>query len=804
MQKLGTTILLVYLYISCVSAYGQWDALHLQYPDKGFISTTQADNKDDALITGNGTIGAAVPGQIALDKILLSHERIYIPYFKPMQPPPIYKYLDEIRELTAANQGGEASKRIYDVGQDMGYPEGDIWWDDAYLPACYLAVGNDMEDVVNRTARSTDFETALTTVAWKSGQHVYHRKMFVSRKAGVAVMQIDSPTDSPLSFSLYHDHLESAPPTRTINEDEFRDERVGVMKAGVDEEFLTYKLRFNVPWETDLKGYDVVSRIIPTGGTVQESDGKLVVSDAKSILVITAIHPWFEEPDNSFNYLKQSLEEIPADFGLLLKEHAALHGEIYNRVDFTISKTTNRTSEELMNGSSLGNLQNELTQQLFHAARYGVVTSTGEFPPNLQGIWGSKWRAPWAGDFTHDGNVQAAIAAGLSGNHIEIMRSYLDYMFSLMDDFKSNAKELYDMRGIWVPSKSSTHGRVYHFRWFDNKSPYGFPGLYWMAAAAWTAQLYYDYWLYIGDKEYLQNKSLPFMLESAAFYEDYLYKQDGRLIVNPSYSPEINPSNMETCVVPNATMDVAAIKQLLRNLLSLHADGLLPVESDRILQWKEIIALLPEYQADENGEFKEWLWPTAANNPAHRHCSQLYPLYYEVDPDIASSEALLDACRKAIEARLDFRHQINGGSMSYGLSLLGIAAAHIGSTEQAYECVDMLANLYWTKSFASTHNPKRMMNMDISGGYPALIIEMLMYSKRDELELLPALPRQWPEGEITGLRAKGGFEVDIVWQNGILDSAEIRSLLGNPLTIKYAGKTYDTQPQKGELYVFVP
>jgi hypothetical protein len=179
-------------------------------------------------------------------------------------------------------------------------------------------------------------------------------------------------------------------------------------------------------------------------------------------------------------------------------------------------------------------------------------------------------------------------------------------------------------------------------------------------------------------------------------------------------------------------------------------------------------------------------------------------LYYELDPELDNSKILRVACTKAIEDRLDYRKKIKSGTMAFGVYFLGVSAAHLGNARQAYECLDLLASRYWTNSLASTHNPKKMMNMDISGGYPALIIEMLMYSRNDFIELLPALPTQWPSGKITGLRAKGGFEVDVYWENGILLKAEFRSLHGNPLKVRYNNKEYEFEIEKGKSYQWSP
>jgi alpha-L-fucosidase 2 len=790
-------------FISCTRFEGPWADLYLEHPDKGFVSTVPAERKDDNLITGNGTIGALVPGNVEQDRILFSHELLYCPVYKPMPAPPVWEYMEKYREWIYNIEGNRAVKDIWDVGQKMGYPD-PIWWTDSYIPSGYLVFDMPGTNASGGYARSTDWENGLTTVAWSDGKDIFHRKLFVSRASGTSVMQIESPTGALLDCNFWHEHLEIDTNSRQFWKDDlFFEENILSAETGIDGNILTFKMNFKKEWEGSLKEVNMLTRVIPAGGTIVENEGHLEVREAKTILLITMVQPDFERNGIPFSELYPKLNNSETEFKRLLSDHVAIHGEMFNRVEFMLDDEVagTQTSEELIAENPLGTVSNAMMQRLFYASRYGSISSSGEYPPNLKGLWGTKWKAGWSGDMTQDGNVQSAIAAGLSGNHFEIMRTYLDYMTGFINDFRKNANDLYNIDGIWVPSKTSNDGKVYHFSW---RGENGFPGLFWPAGAAWTSQFYYDYWLYTADEEFLRKQAIPFMDGSARFYEQYLSERDGKYEVNPSYSPEIAPLDISTSVLPNATMDIASIKQLLRNMLSLAEKGLIDPEQSRIDLWERIIANLPSYDVGADGGFKEWIWPGIENNNAHRHCSHFYPLFYELDPEIDTSEMLRTACTKAIEDRLDYRKEIKGGTMAYGLYFLGVSAAHLGNARQAYECLDMLASRYWTASLASTHNPNNMMNMDISGGYPSLVIEMLMYSRNEFIELLPALPAQWPSGKITGLRAKGGFEVDIYWKDGKLERAEFTSLLGNSLSIKHGEKKYDLNLSRGDTYTFTP
>jgi len=806
MKKLCIGYLLILTgIISCTRFEGPWAELYLEHPSKGFVSTVPAERKDDNLITGNGTIGALVPGDVEQDRILFSHELLYCPVYKPMPAPPVWEHLEKYREWVFSREGNKAVRHIWEIGQEMGYPF-TTWWTDSYIPAGYLVFDMPGTHASGGYARATDWESGLTTVAWSDVKDVFHRKLFVSRADGMSVMQIESPTGALLDCNFWHEHLENPQdPDNVSRENLFFEENIGLVETGIDGDKLLFRMNFKKEWEGSLKEVKMVTRVIPVKGRMTENEGRLEVREAKKILLITLIEPDFERTGIPFSELYDTLDEIKPDFSTMLSRHTAIHGEIFNRVDFNLDEkdTGYKTSEELIHENLLDQVTNVMMQKLFYAARYGAVSSTGQYPPNLKGIWATRWRAGWSGDMTQDGNVQSAIAAGLSGNHFEVMRTYLNYMTGFIDDFRKNAEDLYDIEGIWVPSKTSNNGRVYHYSWRKERNM-GFPGLFWVAGAAWTSQFYYDYWLYTKDRKFLEEQAIPFMDGSARFYEKYLFEHEGNYVVNPSYSPEIHPLNIETSVVPNATMDIASIKQLLRNMLSLAREGLIDPGEVRIDYWNDILEGLPEYDVGADGAFREWIWPGMENNNEHRHCSHMYPLYFEMDPEVDTSAYLREACTRAIEDRLDYRKEIKGGTMAYGLNLLGVAAAHLGNARQAYECLDMMAARYWTTSLASAHNPSHNLNMDISGGYPSLVIEMLMYSRNEFIELLPALPAQWSSGKITGLRAKGGFEVDIYWKDGKLERAEFTSLLGNSLSIKYGEKKYELNLSLGDTYALTP
>jgi alpha-L-fucosidase 2 len=479
----------------------------------------------------------------------------------------------------------------------------------------------------------------------------------------------------------------------------------------------------------------------------------IVVKGADEVLVFLSLDVLDDAEKSLLGDMRKRLAAMDADFDELLSRHAPIHGKIFNRtrLDLGGGEDHGLSSEALLQKSRLGNLNKALLEKEFDAARYAILSSSGKLPPTLQGVWTGTWIPPWQSDYTQNGNVPSAIASMLMANMPECMEAYLDYMESLLPHFRENARVLYGCRGIMVPSRTSSHGYNTHF----NEE---YIHLFWTPGAAWASHFFYDYYIYTGDKEFLRKRALPFMKESALFFEDFLYEgPDGKYVFNPSYSPENTPSNSNSQACINATMDIALVKELLTNLIAVCQE--LGTEEDGVRRWKKMLAKMPDYQINEDGTVAEWTTNKLVDNHRHRHISHLYALYDGPPDEIANDEKLREAFKKVIEKRMGPRRADGGGVMSFGLVQLGQAAASLGEADLAYEVVDMLANVYWRSNMVSTHNPDSIFNVDICGGMPAVIIKMLVYSERGKIVLLPALPKEWPSGVIEGVLCRGQVEI---------------------------------------------
>ena len=171
-------------------------------------------------------------------------------------------------------------------------------------------------------------------------------------------------------------------------------------ETGIDGNILTFKMNFKKEWEGSLKEVNMLTRVIPAGGTIVENEGHLEVREAKKILLVTMVQPDFKRNGIPFSELYPKLNNSETEFKRLLSDHVAIHGEMFNRVEFMLDDEVagTQTSEELIAENPLGTVSNAMMQRLFYASRYGSISSSGEYPPNLKGRWGTKWRAGWSGD----------------------------------------------------------------------------------------------------------------------------------------------------------------------------------------------------------------------------------------------------------------------------------------------------------------------------------------------------------------------------------------------------------------------
>ncbi len=755
----------IFLFVSIFAAKAQNIATD---PAKCVTGWLPAAKPDDAMLIGNGTMGAMVYGNPHNETIIVNHTDIWLPTTYPFKPVNQLKHLPNIRKLLLMGDGKQAAQIVVNQSLTEGYP-GQIW-NDPYVPAFNILLKTTAQNI-DKYKTVLDYQTGEAAVTWQQNGNSFERRQFISRADSVLVINITA--SKAFNFSVA---LQQLPYDWQMRQ--YIDENVKTVDINADTNNIFYTCQFVKQWEPNVIGYNGVAQIKFTDGEIQKQGNQLIVNNAKNVLLLVKVDGVFFGQQWKTQQLKHAIDNINGTYDGLLSAHKNVHTKIYNRVLLKLNGPVDDfklDGDVMVQQAKLRN-SNAFVEKQFNAARYNILSATGKHLPNLQGIWGFSWQPPWASDYTHNGNLPVAISSFLCSNMPELMQPFFNYHNARLHYYRQNAQALYGCRGIQLPSHTSSHGYNVHF----DKT---WSMTFWNTGAAWASHFYYDYYLYTNDIEFLKNQAYPFMKESALFFEDFLTEgSDGMLIFNPSYSPENNPANNPSQAVINATMDIAITKELLRNVIA--AGKIVGENKEQITKWGNMLKKMPAYQVDSTGAFREWLWPGYTENHYHRHISQLYGMYDIVDPEIAANPVLWAGVKKTVYERMKVRRNDNGGIMVFGLVQMAWVAANLGDADMVQEIINWLSSQYWSNSLATYHDPDGLFNMDLSGGFQTAVIRALVYTEPGFISVLPAKPQMWQSGSITGLKGRGQININsIQWQNNSA-SITLISAIKQKITLK--------------------
>jgi hypothetical protein len=743
---------------------------------RGIISETPSWSWETALTCGNGEHGALVLGRPLDEVIVVNRAGLFLPLHPPIPPPNQVAILPELRSHLAAGRFQVAADRLLAASSADGYG-GEKRWTDPFIPAGFLRLQHEDNGPCYDYLRGLDFLTAKATTTWSDRTGRYHREVFVSRADDVVVVRIKGPSGKvgvTLELAPHDARTQLAGPTTP--------DTVESVSSSASAGWIECAQTYSRQWPGSLRGCRTLGRVIVRGGRVNVINNTLQVSAADEVLVL--IRTEINRDAAQAPSTREDLAAISPDFDSLLARHRTAHQTLFERVSLKLGGTTDDhrlPTEKLFPKSRVGAMNPALMEKIFYACRHLSLCSSGKcFPPTLQGIWSGTWEPSWSGDYTQNGNLQCAVDGHLTSNLPEAMEGFFAYLESQLPDYRENARRLYGARGILIPSRTSSHGLLNHFCQI-------WPMPFWTVGAAWNARYFHDYWLHTGDRDFLLRRCLPFLLEAAAFHEDFLQPgSDGRLHFSPSYSPENDSPSTGSQACTDATMDHAAVRELFTNLLDCcRAENL---HRDRWDLWESILSRLPDYRINSEGAVAEWTDARLEDRYEHRHASHLYALYHGMPDDIAARPELVGAFAVAIEKRMIPRRQAAGGVMAFGMVQLGAAAASLRLREATSETIDWLTHGFWLpQSLVSTHNPRSVFNVDITGGLVRVVTLALVDSRPGWIEILPALPSFWKEGAIEGLLCRGAVTLErLAWKPGHATVA-LRSLKDQTLELRAAG-----------------
>jgi alpha-L-fucosidase 2 len=761
-----------------------------------YNNSADKDWERASLPIGNGSIGGNVMGSIAAERITLNEKSLWLG--GPNTEGGAAHYWDQNKQsahilprirqafadgdvenaaaLTAEHFNGLVD---YEPTREKEFRFGNF----TTLGEAYIETG--MSEVgMTDYHRVLSLDSALAVVDFcKEGVH-FSRKYFASYPDSVMVMQFeaDAPGCQNLTFSY-------APNPEADGE---------FSAVGGDELMYVGRLKNNG------QQFAVRVKALNEGGSVRLTDDRIRVTGADRVtFLLTAdtdyrlnFHPDFTDnrayvgPDPVSTTQAMMQHAASLGFNELYARHRTDYSALFQRVQLSLNPQTAESEASLralptyerLARYRQGETDYSLEQLYYQYGRYLLIASSrpGNLPANLQGMWANGVDGPWHVDYHNNINLQMNYWPACSTNLTECELPLIDFIRTLVDPGQRTASAYFGARG-WTAAIS---GNIFGFTApvTDHDMSWNFNPM----AGPWLATHIWEYYDYTRDKDWLRRVGYDILKQSALFAQDYLYRRpDGTLTASPSTSPEHGPVDEGTTFVHGVIREVL--------LCAIDASRALGVDSKLRTQWQQVLDKLAPYRIGRYGQLMEWSKDIDDPADEHRHVNHLFGLHpgHTISP--ITTPELAQASRIVLEHRGD---GATGWSMGWKLNQW----ARLQDGDHAYLLLGNLLKNGTTDNLWDIHPP---FQIDGNFGGTAGMTELLLQSHAGFIQLLPALPSAWSKGRVSGLRARGGFEVALTWDEGKLSEATVVSLAGETCTLRYGDATLSFRTKKGASYRIV-
>lgn len=726
----------------------------------------------EALPIGNGRLAAMVFGDPLQEKLQLNESSFWSGGPSRNDNPDGPKVLDSIRYYLF-NGNYKRAQILADKGLTARTLHG----------SAFQNIGNftiDFKNIndVKNYYRELDIEKAITTTTFTANGINFKREVFASIPDNVIVIKLSSDKKYALSFTAnFNSELKKN--IKAIDSNTLQMDGLSSTLDGVPGQ-----VKFNT-----------LAKFINKGGKTEVSQNGISVSNANEVTILISIATNFtdyktlntDEVLKSKKYIEASENK---NFNTLFKNHLASYQKYFKRVDLDLGNSEaskNPTDVRIKNFAT--HYDPELVSLYYQFGRYLLISSSqpnGQ-PANLQGIWNNSNKPAWDSKYTININTEMNYWPAEKTNLSEMHEPLIQMVKDLSESGKETAKTMYKSRG-WVAHHNTDIWRITGAVDFANAGM-------WPMGGAWLSQHLWEKYLYSGDKNYLKS-IYPTLKSATQFYEDFLVEEPIHkwLVVSPSMSPENIPNGHQgSALAAGNTMDNQLIFDLFTK--TKKAAKILNIDSDKIQIWDEIISKLPPMKIGKYGQLQEWAedWDNPKDN--HRHVSHLYGLFPSNQINPFTTPELLDASKTVLLHRGDVS---TGWSMGWKVNLWAKLLDGNHANKLIKDQLTLVEKDGWGNkggTYPNLFDAHPPFQIDGNFGCTSGITEMLLQTQNGFIDILPALPDEWKNGKISGLKTYGDFEISIVWENNKAKHITIKSNLGGncrvriPNEMELSGKT---------------